>query len=178
MSLIRTTYIFIALVFLSCKAEPDDFIYEKNLFNGIELATAQNKPILVHFTGYAIRHNEFMDVHLRSYRLQKLLKEQFITVQLYVDDSKKFTTSDTMGLHRIISSPDGLDRIGKARRVGNINSALQIELLRNNTQPQYLILDNDLNFLVEPYGYTRKDSRFFISKLKEGLKNYKAIISK
>jgi thiol:disulfide interchange protein DsbD len=159
---------------LGCKAKQDDLDAKTNLVEGIEWSKALDRPIFLHFTGYgSVGYNEFYNDFIPSSDVKKILNEAFVTIELHVDDRRAIQTSDTLNLFKFKFSDEGKERISKAKTIGDINAAIEIDWLKTNTQPLYLVVDSALNILVEPFGYTQHNRQFFLSKLDEGLNTYK-----
>ena len=164
----------IGIGIIGCEANPDNLKAERNFLKGIELSKELNKPIFLHFTGYGcVGYNEFYNDLITSREIQEKLNEEFVTIELYVDDKRKIQIGDTLNLHKIEFSDEGVERIKKSKTIGNINAAIQIDWLKSNSQPTYLVLDTERNILVEPFGYTKRNRKYFLAKLDEGLKEFK-----
>ena len=126
------------------------------------------------FTCYGcIGYNEFYNDLITWRKIQEKLNEEFVTIELNVDDSQEIQISDTSDLHKIELSDDALERIMKSNTIGNVNTAIQIDWLKSNSQPLYLIIDAKQNILVEPFGYTKKNREYFLAKLDKGLQEFK-----
>ena len=169
----RLSVLIVLIMLYGCKANPDKLMYRINIFEALELGKTQNKPILIHFTWHGASYNEFYNDLLVSKKIQEVLNNEYITLQLYVDDKTKLELRDTLGISNIIKSEKSKLRIGKSKTIGNINNALEMDLINSNTQPQYVIVNSDLELLTKHFGYTSGDKRYFIKKLKEGLINFK-----
>lgn len=168
--------IFLSLIisFFGCQANPDDLSYERNYLRGLALSAELEKPILIHFTGYGcVGYNEFIDDLTTSRRIHNILNANFVIVELYVDDRNEIQKNDTLNLHRIDFTKGGRERIKKARTIGQLNAAIEIDLFKSNAQPLYLITDSKGNILIEPFGYTGSDRKYFLEKLDEGLNEFK-----
>jgi thiol:disulfide interchange protein DsbD len=117
-----------------------------DLENGIAFAKAENKPILIDFTGWTCVNCRKMEERVWSEpEVLQLLKEEFVLVSLYLDESKPLPEDE-----QITSLTTGK----KLRTVGNKWSAFQIDRYGVNVQPYYAIIDAEGNDLVEPVGYT------------------------
>ena len=58
------------------------------------------------------------------------------------------------------------------KNVGNLNSAIQMELAISNTQPQFMTITHDGQLLGNTIGYEKKD--LFNNWLEASLANFKA----
>ena len=118
---------------------------------GLKMAKAENKPMLLDFTGYACVNCRRMEENVWSDpEVYKIMKEKFIIVSLYVDDKKKlpaakqFTYTTKEGVEKEIIS------------VGNKWATFETENFKNNAQPLYAILNGDEMLMNNPVGYTPK----------------------
>jgi thiol:disulfide interchange protein DsbD len=116
---------------------------------GLLMAKAQNKPVLLDFTGYACVNCRRMEENVWSDpEVYKIMKEKFIVISLYVDDKKKlpavnqFTYTTREGIQKEIST------------VGDKWATFETENFKNNAQPLYAILNTDEILLNNPVGYT------------------------
>lgn len=177
LEIIKVISIIIIITFFGCKASPDeevspyDFKSETNYLKGLELGAKLEKPLLLHFTGYAcIGYNEFENDLITSKKIQDKLDKEFVTIQLYVDDGRKVSTTDTLGMYKTNLTEEGKERMRKARTIGDVNRIIETDLFKINSQPLYVITDSKGNVLVEPFGYTRSNRKYFLPKLNEGLR--------
>ena len=137
--------------------------YEKAL----ELSRQQNKPILIDFTGWACVNCRRMEENVWiDPDVERLMKEEFIVVSLYVDERKKLPasqqteyTTKTGDVKQIIS-------------VGDKWSTFQSENFNAVSQPQYAIISPDEKALTKTKAYTH-DPDEFKEWLECGLKAFK-----
>ena len=113
------------------------------------MSKAQNKPILIDFTGWAcvncrkMEENVWSDPAVSSY-----IKEHYILLSLYVDDKaqlpieKRFTYQNKLGQSKAINS------------VGDLWATFQAENFNQVTQPLYVVLSPSQRLLSHPVGYT------------------------
>ncbi len=171
---IKTLFIIIPFLLLGCQADPADFKYVDNFTQGLVLSQQSTKPLFIYFTGFGVSHNEFFDHLLLSPKVLQTLNEDFVSVLLYVDDKQKLTTVDTLKLHTIdFLSTAFHNEVQNAKTIGNLNALIEQHLITSNAQPTYVLLDNEGNLLIKPFGYTAKNEVYFLAKLKEGLSNFK-----
>jgi thiol:disulfide interchange protein DsbD len=116
---------------------------------GLKMARAENKPMLLDFTGYACVNCRRMEENVWSDpEVYKTMKEKFIIVSLYVDDKKKlpaarqFTYTTREGTQKEIIS------------VGDKWATFETENFKNNAQPLYAIVNGDEILMNNPVGYT------------------------
>lgn len=116
---------------------------------GLSMSRAQNKPILLDFTGYACVNCRRMEENVWSDpEIYKIMKEKFIVVSLYVDDkkmlpaAKQFTYTTKEGTTKEILS------------TGDKWATFETENFKNNAQPLYAILNGSEKLMNNPVGYT------------------------
>jgi thiol:disulfide interchange protein DsbD len=137
--------------------------YEKAL----ELSRQQNKPILIDFTGWACVNCRRMEENVWiDPEVEKLMKDEFIVVSLYVDERKKLPaaqqteyTTKTGDTKQIIS-------------VGDKWSTFQSENFNAVSQPQYAIISPGEKALTKTKAYT-PDPEEFKEWLECGLQAFK-----
>jgi thiol:disulfide interchange protein DsbD len=136
------------------------FDYEQAL----RCAKQQNKPLFVDFTGHGCVNCREMEANVWSDpQVLKKLKEQFVVVALYVDDRKDIPESEW-----ITSTVDGKVK----KTIGKKFADFQITRFKTNSQPYYVLLDNNGELLRKPTAYDLKVENF-IKFLDEGLAEYK-----
>ncbi len=122
---------------------------------GLKLAKAQHKPILLDFTGYACVNCRRMEEKVWSRQeVYKLMKDSFIVVSLYVDDKKKLPASAQFSY----KTKEGVER--EIKTVGDKWAVFETENFANNAQPLYAILNNEEILLTHPVGYTPSVSEY------------------
>jgi len=166
-------YILILLLFLiSCNYHEDgefmDYISIKSGYfveceKVYELAKTENKPVLFHFTGYGVGSNNHMDKIFSKKAVRKFILDNFIVVNLAVDDKRKLPEN-------LIRKSKYKDR--EIKTVGHWNSEFQADLTDNNSQPYFAIV-NDKGELIANTGYTSSKGDFAYF-LQLSLKKYKA----
>jgi thiol:disulfide interchange protein DsbD len=116
---------------------------------GIKMAKAGNKPLLLDFTGYACVNCRRMEENVWSNpEVYKIMKEKFIIVSLYVDDKKKLPAAKQF----TYKTKDGVEK--DIISVGDKWATFETENFKNNAQPLYAILNADGILLNNPVGYT------------------------
>ena len=116
---------------------------------GLKMAKAEHKPILLDFTGYACVNCRRMEEKVWSRpEVFKLMKEKFIVISLYVDDKKKLPVESRF----IYKTKEGVEK--EINTVGDKWATFETENFANNAQPLYAILNNDEILLTHPVGYT------------------------
>ncbi|MFT3749602.1 MAG: cytochrome c biogenesis protein CcdA [Agriterribacter sp.] len=132
----------------------------------VQLSKAQNKPILIDFTGWACVNCRKMEEQVWTQtEIASLINEKFILVSLYVDDRKKLPAKD-----RFTYKPAD----GKEKDIiteGDKWATFQSENFAQVTQPLYAVLSPDGKLMTHPVGYT-PDAKKYQDWLNCGLKAY------
>ena len=123
---------------------------------GLALARAQHKPILLDFTGYACVNCRRMEENVWSKPMvYNLMKEKFIVISLYVDDKKKLPASEKF----TYTARDG--SVTEIKTVGDKWAAFETENFRNNAQPLYAIINTEEQLLNYPVGYVPSVTEYY-----------------
>ncbi len=138
----------------------------KDYEEGLSMAKAENKPILLDFTGYACVNCRRTEENIWSdAAVNKIMTENFIVISMYVDDkkslpvSKQFTYKGKDGSEKDIVS------------YGDLWSTFETENFANNAQPLYAIINTDEVLINHPVGYTN-DKNEYLQWLKCGLETF------
>jgi len=160
--------------YFSPKDCPNDLNCFKDLKSGIDYAQKVNKPILLDFTGYACVNCRKMEEHIWPLpNVDKLLRENFILISLYVDDKKELPAEEQLFVKR--TSGKGFRKL---QNYGHKWAHFQAQYFGVNSQPFYLIMDpNNYQTLNAPVGYL-PDANEYISFLECGLSEFKSIKQK
>ena len=111
----------------------------------LEASKAQNKPVLVDFTGWNCVNCRKMEAEVWSVpKIKELINSEFILVELYVDD--KVLQLDES--EQYVSSKTGK----KINTVSKRNADFQITRFNSNSQPLYALVDSDGELLVPTSG--------------------------
>jgi len=138
----------------------------KDFESGLEFAKANNKPILLDFTGWAcvncrrIEENVWTDPAIFN-----LINDNFVLISLYVDDRKELDEKDKISL----KYKSG--KIKEINTIGEKSATFQALNFKSASQPFYVLLDTELKILNSPIQYTSKD--VYKAWLEEGLGNLK-----
>jgi thioredoxin-related protein len=129
------------------------------------VAKRKNKPIFIDFTGLACVNCRKMEANVwPDPRVLKMLKNDYILVQLYVDDKTALAPDEVY-----VSET----RNKKIKTVGDKFADLQAIRYKANSQPFYVPADHDGNPLATPRGYDGNVDAF-VAFLEEGIKNFKS----
>ena len=145
------------------KEGPHGIVAFEDYDKGMAYAKANNKPVLLDFTGHACVNCRKMEEHVWSEtNVLNILNNDVVLISLYVDAKKELPEAE-----QYVSKTTGK----KVKTVGNKWSDFQIEKYQANAQPYYIVLDNEGNSLNTPVGYTPEVSEYE-NWLKEGVTNY------
>jgi thiol:disulfide interchange protein DsbD len=138
----------------------------KNYTEGLEMAKAEKKPILLDFTGYACVNCRRTEENIWSDAdVNKMMVDHFIVVSLYVDDKKVLPVSQQF----TYKTKDGSNK--EIVTYGDLWATFETENFANNAQPLYAIINTDEVLLNHPVGYT--DSKTdYLEWLKCGLETF------
>ena len=133
----------------------------------IQLAKEKNKPVLIDFTGWACVNCRRMEENVWTKpQVEKLMKEEFILVSLYVDERTKLPSKQRM----LYTTKNGAEK--SIITVGDKWTAFQLENFGATSQPQYAIISADEKALVKTKFYT-PDADEFAAWLQCGLDAFK-----
>jgi len=119
------------------------FDYEE----GMAYARSVHKPVMIDFTGHACVNCRKMEAAIwPDPKVLPLIRDEYVLIQLYVDD--------------------------KTNGIGERNSKLQAEKFNSNSQPQYVLLDNQGKLLAQPVGAVY-DATAYAAYLQGGLNQFK-----
>lgn len=130
---------------------------------GMAYANDNNRPVLVDFSGYGCVNCRKMEgAVFDTQEVSSIIKENFVLITLMVDDKTS------------IEKPIEVNENGKAvmlKTIGDKWSYLQRSKFAANSQPYYVMLDNEGNPLASPYYYDENVAKF-VEWLNSGLKAY------
>jgi len=125
-------------------------------------ATAEGKPLLIDFTGWAcVNCRKMEETVWVEPEIRQLLEDRYVVVSLYVDEKTTLPEAD-----QYVSTATGK----KIRSVGNYWSDMQIKYFKANSQPWYVLVSPDEQLLSTPIGST--DSETYEGFLRCGLNAY------
>ena len=137
------------------QVEYDDFD------EGMKAAAAQGKPVFIDFSGHGCVNCRKMEgAVLDDAKVKKMISEDFVTIKLMVDDKTP------------LQQPIVVQENGKQTTlttVGDKWSYLQRHKFNSNSQPYYVVLDQQGALLSGPFAYN-EDVDAFIAFLKRGAK--------
>ncbi|MCE3283475.1 MAG: hypothetical protein K0Q66_2212 [Chitinophagaceae bacterium] len=119
--------------------------YEKAL----QLSKAQQKPLLIDFTGWACQNCRRMEEGVWTQpEVKDFITNNFILVSLYVDDRDKLPVAERI----TYTTKDGQKKNFKT--IGDKWATFQAENFNQVTQPLYVVLDYKERLATHPVGYT------------------------
>lgn len=131
---------------------------------GLAFAKQVNKPVLLDFTGDACANCRKMEDNAWSNpEILSILKEKLVVISLVCDRKIELPKEQ-----QYVSKTTGKEVV----TIGNKWSDFQITRYKSNSQPLYVILDNEGNDLSKPIAYT-SDIQEYKSWLENGIKNFK-----
>lgn len=150
---------------------PNNLNCFKDLKSGMDYAKSVNKPILLDFTGYACVNCRKMEEHVWPLKdVDKLIRDEFVLISLYVDDKKSLPDVEKIYANRI--SGKG---VRKLDNYGHKWAYFQARYFNVNSQPYYLIMDpNSYSILNSPVGYTPNKMEY-VNFLNCGLTSFKQL---
>lgn len=131
---------------------------------GMAVAKAEGKPVLVDFTGFGCVNCRKMEAAVwTDPQVADVITKDYVLISLYVDDKT--------ALPEPITVTDEKGEAKTLRTVGAKWSYLQSHKFGANAQPFYVILDNEGNPLCGSRAYN-EDIPEYVRFLKEGLSRY------
>jgi len=138
----------------------------KDFESGLEFAKANNKPILLDFTGWACVNCRRIEENVWTEpEIFNLINDNYVLISLYVDDRKELKEDEKITLKY---------KSGKTKEIttiGEKSATFQALNFKSASQPFYVLLDTDLKILNSPIQYTSKE--VYKAWLEEGLQNLK-----
>ena len=138
----------------------------KDYETGRAYAEAEDKPILLDFTGWACVNCRKMEENVWSRpEVFRLLNEEFVIISLYVDDRKELPEA----LQFNFQYPNG--RIKTIKTVGEKWATFQSLNFASASQPYYVLMSADATLLNPPIQYT--DTATYKDWLQLGLEQHR-----
>lgn len=131
---------------------------------GMKYAREVGKPVMIDFTGYACVNCRRMEDNVWSdAKVKQMLREDYVLISLYVDDKKPLPAD------QVFTDDEG----EIAETYGEKWSSFQRAKFQTNSQPYYVLMDNEGKVLATPVGYTPEIPKY-IDFLDAGLCRYKS----
>jgi len=142
---------------------PHDLTCFHDFDEGMKYARTQGKPVMIDFTGWNCPNCRRMEDKVWSDpSVLKHLREDYVLISLYVDDK------EPLPMNQQYTSPYNGRQIATT---GKKWSIFQDSLYKANSQPYYVLIDNNTKLLARPVGYTPKVEEYK-EYLEEGLCRY------
>lgn len=130
----------------------------------LKCAKQKNKPLFLDFTGHGCVNCRQVEQKVLSHpTIQSLLREEFITATLYVDD-KRVQLPESMYVKG--------DKGSVITMLGPKNAYLQSSLFQQNSQPCYIIIHPDGTILNGPL-FFETNINTYEAFLREGVERFK-----
>ncbi|HZH68305.1 MAG TPA: cytochrome c biogenesis protein CcdA [Chitinophagales bacterium] len=136
----------------------------KDFDEALAMAKEQNKPILIDFSGYGCVNCRKMEEQVWVKDDIRPLLGEFVIASLYVDDRTPLPESE-----QYQSTVSG--KLKDIKTIGNKWTDFEIRHFKKASQPNYVIIDTDLNVLTLPIGYS--DASDYKAFLECGLDEFK-----
>lgn len=137
------------------------FDYEQ----GMACAKRLNKPVFIDFTGHGCVNCREMEARVWSdQRVLDILAKEYVIIALYVDEKTIMLPEEEHYFSKVTGR--------KVTSLDKKNADIQICMFGTNSQPNYILLDNNEQLLNYPAQYDLNVNTF-IDFLKTGVKNYK-----
>ena len=140
--------------------EPKSHDYEE----GMALAKSQGRPVMIDFTGFGCVNCRKLEAAVwTDPQVASMLNDKYVLISLYVDDKTPLAEPMTV-------TENGTQRT--LRTVGDKWSYLQRVKFGANTQPFYVLIDNEGKPLNGSRSYD-EDIQKYLDFLQKGIDNYK-----
>ncbi|MEM1001525.1 MAG: cytochrome c biogenesis protein CcdA [Bacteroidota bacterium] len=138
----------------------------KDFGEGLAAAKAENKPIMLDFTGWACVNCRKMEEQVWSTSdVYDILNEEFVIISLYVDDRSEMSEENQFNYLR----PN--ETLKTIKTIGDKWGTFQTINFQNNSQPYYVLLNHDMELLNTTTAYT-PDADEYNEWLEKGLENF------
>ena len=132
---------------------------------GMAYAKQKGLPVMLDFTGYGCVNCREMEAKVwTDPEVKDIIRGKYVLISLYVDEKTALAEPE------VVKESDGSET--KLRRVGDKWSYLQRVKFGAQTQPFYVLLDNEGNPLNTSYSHD-EDIQKFVEWLNKGIENYK-----
>ena len=138
----------------------------KDFDEGLAYGKANNKPILLDFTGWAcVNCRKMEETVWVENDIFTLINEEYVLISLYVDDRKELPEE----LQFDFIKDNG--KLKKIETIGDKWATFQAINFKTASQPYYVLMSPDLEILHSAQQYTDRDT--YYKWLKEGLSTFK-----
>ncbi len=146
---------------------PNDLPCFHDYDEALAYAKKVGKPLMIDFTGWACVNCRKMESQVwPNAEVDKRLREDVVLVSLYVDDKTELP-AEQQTVKKIG------DRDFKIQTIGNKWSYMQASKYQTNSQPQYILIDNNEQQLTSVTAHYDPDIQKYINWLDEGINEFK-----
>ena len=137
----------------------------KDFEEGLVHAKAEEKPILIDFTGWGCENCRRMEENVWSTdEVFSLLDEEYVLISLYVDDRRQLAKEAQFNFRL------NEKQVKSIRTIGDKWATFQTANFGTASQPYYILMSPGLELLHHPTQYT--DEGTYEAWLEKGLENY------
>lgn len=146
----------------------------KDFEAGLAVAKAQNKPILLDFTGWACVNCRKVEENVWSEPdIYQILKNDYVLISLYVDDRKELPVTQQFQFKK----DNG--KLKSIKTVGDKWATFQAVNFQMASQPYYVQMTSDLEILHRAEQYTDRDTYFkWLQEGREEFNNQSKLVLK
>jgi thiol:disulfide interchange protein DsbD len=146
---------------------PNDLPCFHDYDEALAFAKKTNKPLMIDFTGWACVNCRKMEAQVwTDQEVDKRLRKDVILVSLYVDDKTELPADQQQKVK--LGTRDFT-----VKTIGNKWSYFQANVYKTNTQPQYILIDNNEQMLTAETAHYDSDITKYINWLDEGINEFK-----
>lgn len=140
-----------------------EFVEYDDFEEGMKVAAAEHKPVLIDFSGYGCVNCRKMEgAVLDDQAVHTLIEDNFVVIKLMVDEKKA------------LPQPITVEEYGKKVTLdtyGDKWSYLQRHKFNANAQPYYVVLNDKGEMISGPFSYDENIPKF-VNFLEKGIKSY------
>ena len=134
---------------------------------GLACARQLHKPVFIDFTGHnCVNCRKMENAVWIDPTVKQILNDEYVIIELYVDDLNPLKPEDYITINDENGNKTTITKIGKKWKY------YQKTKFANNSQPYYVLIDNNEKLLTTPYAFD-KDPQHFQEFLKKGIEEFK-----
>lgn len=146
---------------------PNDLPCFHDYDEALAYAKKTGKPLMIDFTGWACINCRKMEEQVwTDPEVDKHIRNEVVLVSLYVDDKTELP-ADQQTVKKLG------ERDFKIKSIGNKWSYFQASRYKTNTQPQYVLIDNNEEMLTTETAHYDPDIKKYIDWLDSGIREFK-----
>ena len=146
---------------------PNDLPCFHNYDEALVYAKKVGKPLMIDFTGWACVNCRKMESQVwPDPEVDKRLRNDVVLVSLYVDDKNELPT-DQQTVKKL-----GNDNF-RIKTIGDKWSYMQANVYQTNSQPQYILIDQNEKMLTKETAHYDPDIKKYVSWLDNGISEFK-----